>query len=360
MKNKRILSAVVAALTATSLSLSITAETVKNGESAHAVRNSEIASCLGHVEPQKELWGIGNVDFEDLYLGEAVQTYEYLKDGFSPCITMYPLIYGDDIVLWAIEADDSYQITTELTYSINDYIDADTEFSIVYADDGSYLYTDGEFIMLSEYDYGDSDREVLGGDENGGTLVLSSLLECEPLNYYWTEAYAVNDLYECDVDYIEQGHNLCWAAACASIINYKKGTNYDSYDVNNYFTSYNPNDGNKVYTEDIPYVLSLYGLSYSYKSVAPGAQIVLKNIKADYPIYGGFADYTKPVKLEDGTIDYTRHGAVLYGIYTSRETIYIMDPNYGFTYSNPSSLGEYSYYASGYTWTLERGVCHVW
>lgn len=350
MKSKRILSTVVATLAATSLSLPVTAETMKSEELAYDVRNAEIASRLGYVETQKELWGIGNVDFEDLYLGEAVQTYEYLQDGFSPCITMYPLIYGDDIVLWAIEAGDSYQITTELTYSINDYIDADTLFSIVYADGGSYLYTDGEFILLSEYDYGDSDRKVLGDDENGGMLVLSNLSENEPLNYYGIEAYAVNTLYECDVDYIEQGYNLCWAATCASIINYKKGTSYDSYDVNDYYSPHNNNSENEVYTADIPKVLSLYGLSYKYKAIAPSAQVVLKNIKADYPVYGGF----------EGVGVSLGHACVLYGLDTRDETICIMDPNYGYTTMSPSSTGVYKYSASGYTWKLERGACYVW
>lgn len=350
MKNKRILSAMTAILMTLSMSVSAAAEAAGSVTSGSDERKEEIASRLGYVETQKETWGIGDVNFEDLYLGEAVQTYEYLQDGFSPCITMYPLIYGDDIVLWAIETEGSYQITTELTYSINDYIDADTEFSIVYADGGSYLYADGEFVLLSEYDYGASDREVLDGNENGDTLVLSSLSESEPLNYYGITTYAANTLYECDVDYVEQGEDLCWAASCASIVNYKKGTNFNSLDVNNYFSSYNPNGEGEVYTEDIPYVLYLYGLSYSYEEEAPSAQIILKNIKLDYPIYGGFR----------GVGNSLRHGCVLYGIDTRDETICIMDPNYGFTTVSPTSTGEYKYTASACTWTLDRGVCHVW
>lgn len=322
MRNKRILSALTAALTAMSFSLSAAAETAESRISASAARNAEIASCLGYVESQKELWGIGDVNFEDLYLGEAVQTYEYLADGFSPCVSMYPLICGDDIVLWAIETGESYQITTELTYSISDYIDADTEFSIVYAADGSYLYTGGEFVLLSEYG-GDSNREALCGDESGGGLTLSSISESEPLNYCGIEAHAANTLYDCDVDCIaQQYNNLCWAASCASILNYVCGTNYTAVSLaQSHFGSTVLDEFNQgIYPDEVSEILASYGgIAYTYKSVAPSALVVLKNIKADYPIYGGFRNANNTFS----------HGCVIYGINTSTETFFIMDPNNG-------------------------------
>lgn len=53
----------------------------------------------------------------------------------------------------------------------------------------------------------------------------------------------VLDEYTLDVDGVSQGSNTCWAATCAALINYYKGTSLSWYDVASYVFPSNPDQG---------------------------------------------------------------------------------------------------------------------
>lgn len=54
------------------------------------VSKEALFDVLDYVEPQKELFGLGHVDFSELCIGNPISTYEYLATGLEECAPIYP------------------------------------------------------------------------------------------------------------------------------------------------------------------------------------------------------------------------------------------------------------------------------
>ncbi len=354
MKRLRVLVSVIIAVSLC-LGMTVTAfaeerTVLSEGEEA------SLSEVLNGVEFQKDMLGLSHVDFYDLQLGEPVQTYEYIRDGFEPGRVLYPILYHGELILWAIEQDGMFQVTTAFVSRIADRIDTEEPYTVVYDRNSAYLYAGGKFTLLGTSEMEEEARSVLDPEAmpEAEFLETSVLSGREQLDYT-ADTAREQRYYACDVGNVAQpvGSAICWAATVACIVNYCKGTALTAEGVaKEYFgTLDNPNQGLNTYY--IPGVLSRYEVYYSYKEQAPSDDDIMHNIINDYPIYGGWTG-----ALPSG--ENKGHGTCIYGIDILGSYIYIMDPEIGFT-SASFNGSAYSYAgALSTTLTLDRAICEEW
>lgn len=327
-------------------------------ESAFDLSEDEKASLfevINDIELQKDVLGLSNINFNELRIGAPVQTYVYKNNTFEEGIQMYPITINDKLIFWAIKYGGKFQVTTALTGEINDKVDADTPFCIIFDKNSSYLYVGNSLVFLRESDIEDDTRSVIASDfaawdalQDAG-LLTTTLSSCSALGYTGLIGRASN-YYGCNVSFVSQNppSNLCWAATIACIANYKKGTSLSAVSVaQGHFGTVNYNQ--RLSLSDAAGVLANYGLSYSYRNTSVTSNVILTNLMNDYPIYSSWS--------------YSRdsHAVCIYGANPVGGYLYIMDPESGFTSASLSG-GAYTYVSnySGVTLQLNRAVCHYW
>lgn len=98
---------------------------------------------------------------------------------------MYPILNNEDLVSWAIKTGDTYQLTTALVDEVNQNITDETDFTIIYDKNSSYLYKENEFIYLATSQVEDDTRSVLDTEGEFGDLELKTenLLVTSSLGY---------------------------------------------------------------------------------------------------------------------------------------------------------------------------------
>lgn len=333
-----------------SLSFGLTATAIAAEENLWISESEREALCeaLYGVEMQKNRLGLTDIDFANLRIGAPVQTYLYVDNVFEPAQEMYPVLGNDKLILWAIQSGDGFQITDALVEEVNNSIEMDEPFSIVYDRKNSYLYADNTFTFLGTFAMEEESRSVLDADavEISSEMETTSLSENTILGYSKGNARAPI-YYECSVEFVTQNpaSKMCWAATTACIANYINGTSLTAVQVaQNYYGS---DYDHGVSYQDAPIVLGAYGLNYTYQEVVPSANLLLEQIQADYPVYTSWMS---------GDIS---HAVCVYGVAPISGYIYIMDPEYGFT-SAGNSTGQYTF-VSGYNgnvYTLYRAVYH--
>lgn len=319
-----------------------------------------LMEILNDVEDQKDFIGLSGVDFAALKIGVPVQTYNYIDNAFEEARKMYPLTYNNELVLWVIDNNGQFQITTALVKEVNSAIGSNVPFSIVYDRSSSYLYVNDNFVLLGSSALQDITRAVLEPDSimPGGDLKTTALTENTTLGYkastnsdlVCASAYAKSApiYYECGVSYVSQApyENLCWAASVASIVNYCKGTSLSAASVAQECYGMS-NFDLPIFDFDAPTILSDYNLEYMYREQVPSNNVIQENLMANYPIYSNFSTGT------------TGHATVIYAINTRGGYIYLMDPEFGFASIGPSSYSYVSGY-SGATLTLISASCYSW
>lgn len=350
---KKILCVIISFILCMELSITALAS-----ESVFGLREDEKASLfdvINDIEYQKDLLGLSDVNFNELCIGAPVQTYIYKNDTFENGIQMYPITINNNLIFWAIKYDGKFQVTTALTSEVNDKIDANTPFSIIFDKNSSYLFVDGEFVFLRESDIEDDTRSVIStslstlNDIQDADILTTTLSANCKLNYSGSVA-RVSNYYGCNVSFVSQNppSNLCWAATIACIVNYKKGTSLSAVSVaQGYYGSGDYNYGLNI--SYVPGILANYGLSYSYQNITVTSNVILTNLMNDYPIYSSWV-------YPGGA-----HAVCIYGVNPVGGYLYIMNPASGFT-SATATEGGYTYVSSnsGATLQLYRAVCHNW
>lgn len=337
------------------MELSITALASESVFSLSEDEKVSLFEVINDIEYQKDLLGLSDVNFNELCIGAPVQTYIYKNDTFENGIQMYPITINNNLIFWAIKYDGKFQVTTALTGEVNDKIDANTPFSIIFDKNSSYLFVDGEFVFLRESDIEDDTRSVIStslstlNDIQDADILTTPLSANCKLNYSGSVA-RVSNYYGCNVSFVSQNppSNLCWAATIACIVNYKKGTSLSAVSVaQGYYGSGDYNHGLSL--SYMPGILANYGLSYSYQNITVSDNVILTNLMNDYPIFSSWS--------HSGGF----HAVCIYGVNPIGGYLYIMDPESGFT-SATISGGTYTYISnySGVTLQLYRAVCHNW
>lgn len=302
-----------------------------------------LIEILSEIEQQKNSWGLENIDFEDIQIGPAIQSYNYVEEEIVMGHAMYPLTVNDQLVLWATPIGEQFQISNGLVSEINATVDTDTPFALIYDAKGAFLYTGESILLLRQYNHEIGSR---------GTLDASTRLTAQEINTVSLSqsvllGYAAgisnrnraSGYYVCNVSYVPQNHdNICWAATVACIVNYVRGTSLDAETVaKSYFGNTNFNQG--IGCDNLREKLQDYGLDYyQFSNYGPFSDKIMNSIIAGHPVGGTF------VVVNGGF-----HATTIFGINVIAGRIQVMDPEFGSTTAWSTGDG-YSYsYVSSHT-----------
>lgn len=318
---------------------------------------------LADVEVQKDMIGLSAIDFSEFKIGNPIWSYVYVNDTFEILREMYPITdQNDKLVLWAIEDNGKFQITSALVNEINGVIYSDKPFCIVYDFNSCYLYINDTFILLSTSAFEDESRDVLNPDSvlKPNNFETTRLDENVDLEYISDTTSSVFTAFSTPIYFSTNVKNtsqlphdkICWAAVVASIVNCRLGGSRTAVQVAQQHTGSQTNFNQTASTSAMPGLLSHYGVSsYTHKSSQyPFDNVILKNIQAGFPLYGSF-------HWSNGF-----HAGTLYAINVIGGYLYVMDPMVGFVTATPASgTARYRYVGSnGHTLTLDTAVARHW
>lgn len=285
---------------------------------------------LSVIEPVKENYGMKGVDFCELYTSEKIPVYEYTKSGIEKAGQVLPVYYHGQMKLIMFEVENNkYQA---VAIPINISVDNDS-LAILYDDSGCYFYNGQSTVQVFHSNIILDSRKHISSlsSTDKQQIILANLKEKRRIHYS-IELSRLQTYYILGVYYIHQStNNLCWAAASAMIINYKKNYNNNnslsdvdvakSYWGNDYNRGLNPK-----YVDD---ALNNYNLNYHYHGLSASMDRIYTNINNHNPIYGCFY-------FMDGS-NARHHAAVIYGYSVMAGKIYLIDPEYGYITSQITS-----------------------
>lgn len=318
-----------------------------------------IQDAFSIIELDKTEYGLENVDFERLTVGNEIHMYEYTLSEMKELRIAYPVFDGEKLVALAIDAgNQKYQIMTILADKIRDL--GIQSAAIVYDSEGCYAYNGDLFYLLGKNEVMLGGRKTISdGDYDErelNTLKLTALAGVISLDYVSSVIDAREQTYFCcNVSYITQQpyHSICWAATTATIVNYVKGVSLSAVAVAQ--ARFGSTDFNHGLSADAvaSFMNSVYQMGYTYHDYVPSNNVMTNNIQSGYPIYGSFT------WTNGSSSGY--HAVTVYGINVVSGYITIMDPEYGSVTCYYSNQG-YTYVSaySGSTVTFARANCKYW
>lgn len=198
----------------------------------------EIEKSLSAIIPEKEYYGLGDVDMGNLSIGEKIPTYEVVDGDLEPTsISLYPIFDNTEaVVIVAATSTINGEIVVSLSQTFVDALKLlapDSQISIIYDKNDAYLLNDGTLIKLTEYPY----ENHLNRD-NIETLTENSLASLRGTALSANKRLSVAELpkpFGVDDEEIylsvpikaQPNNVLCWAASCASIVSYIYNHDYD-------------------------------------------------------------------------------------------------------------------------------------
>lgn len=186
-------------------------------------------SVLQFMAPEKELYGMGNVDFSSLYLGEPIPAYVVESTGVvaKTDILYYPIMSGTEWVATSVVTTDStgkinVQISTNYakTYESEG---ATGEVALIFDETAAYVVTEQDVLIAAVSPNEIPGRESIQ-DLSGGTNINRTELVANRAiggaSTYSTQSF--DNQYYLQVPCIQQAENSlqCWAACIASIRGY--------------------------------------------------------------------------------------------------------------------------------------------
>lgn len=380
MKSKRYLSILIILSILFSLCLPSYAAQ-ENPPNIDANIQEQMLRILTSVEPEKKNYGLENVDFSSVEIGNEIPAYK-VQNGqlVNADIQLFPLLSNKELVSLFYVANlpngETYvQLSNELVSPITTYTDVNP-FAIVYDDNGAYVYTKSSLYFLGKREqsiYSDEDiirhndqfpSQVYLNDEsfddNSNNLVscltendlytievipltIDAVLNVENFAKSLPSTYAATSAY-LPVEIIKQpsGTNICWAIALTSIYNYAYKS---SISVESMVIHINGGVDRAMFIEDVFYrfaeVFRIIWLHQYTDTISPDN--VLAYLNAGYPLYGAFK---RP--------DNGGHAVVIRGISTTTKTFSVMNPNpttSGYTAGTISSSNIWTF-ISGYSGSL--------
>ena len=338
---------------------------------------------LDYVESQKELFGLGDVDFSELAIGNPISTYEYLETGLEECTPIYPLFYDGEVVAIAKCPEETYfQISTGLLVdSLNEAMNESA--ALVYDAGGTYLFNGEIFTQISTNNFEVNDREsfakniivpkmsAFSFEAANSTIItnsvdLSMIKEIAALDYLpysTTQTY-----YSVSVDYVRQNASMtCWAACIASVSNAVKGTTltcanvvaavaqeYGYYIPEFQLEGREPED----IVTDMSEVFDISGYDAYELSINDGDTIsdglILSSLRSNYPSIGRFFK-------RNTASDKINHAVVICGIHVTSSYLTFMNPSQteGGFYASYHNGTFFSYEDdNGNLWKLDNVICY--
>lgn len=297
----------------------------------------EIEKSLSAIIPEKEYYGLGDVDMGNLSIGEKIPTYEVVDGNLQPTsVSLYPIF--DNTGALAVVAATS-TVNGEIIVSISQtFVDTlrllapDSQISIIYDNNDAYLLNDGTLIKLTEYPY----ENHLNRD-NIDTLTENSLASLCGTALSANKRLSVADLptplgVDDEEIYLSvpkktqpSGSLICWATCCASILEYISGHNYDSESIAELYGSTKAEYCNDV----VDFLNKNFAVGYKYATDHNYSNI-WTSLYSSKPVYGSFNNLDPDVDIG--------HAVVIRGI-SYWSVFSFMDPTNG-TYST-GKIGGY-------------------
>ena len=343
----------------------------------------KMLKLLLSIEHEKEMYGLGSVDFSSVTIGEGIPTYK-VKDGTLALadISFIPILSGGEVVSLFYVADIPnigvyVQLSCELVESLKQFSD-NTDIAIIYDDTGAYVYKSDKLSRLTyaeksiipyeryveittnpvskeEYDIlteatpknliESIQKKDLNAVQKGG---IASKKTINIKGYSQSEASIARSTSKyLSVDIIKQPRNthICWAIAITSIANYLFN---DTWQYESIVNMFNGGIDQGMSTPDaIQNFNEWFNADYGYSYAANiSKSFILNQLVAGYPLFGGFCR---------GNDNY--HAVVIRGINTAANTFSVMNTSpttTGYTAGTISSSGELSFISanSGYTYSL--------
>lgn len=316
-----------------------------------------VTKALQQAEELKSELGFSDINFDKLTFSDSIIAYEYTDSGFVYNSEFIPIKDNNRLVGWVIKADNNgeaiYQFSNAFIGAINNYIDIETEFAIIYdynhcyAYDGSVLYVIGNVSLNVAYRSSIEDFSEVDFSE----IELGNYENTYTVHYRANNTNSRSSAYiSCRVSFVSQmpPSNMCWAASTACIVNYLLGYNFSAETVARYWYGTNYNRLlDSSYFDD---VLNSYGLNYSYRIRVPGDSVMYSNINRGYPMLAAFTSTS------------SAHAVVVYGINITGGYIVIMDPEFGSARANYSLSNGYTYISdyAGTTLSFHSAACNSW
>lgn len=306
----------------------------------------KVVDLLVGVEENKDTFGMGNVNFTNLYLGNQIPAYIMGENIQAAEVKYYPIIEGELIVaiICAME-DDSGEITVQIG---KDFADQLTAFI---ADNSAVavLFSENQTVLISpdKANVVNVNEPIMAIDD--GSIDVSSIKNkieyaqisvMQPIVMYpmMRQARATSIL---DVPYIRQNGPYCWAATLISIGQFYTGSN-NGWSAPalaiDYLGTSHKDDG-----VGIAYVPALFRNYFNLDT---------KNYYSTIS-YNDFKNYIyarTPLYASCKNQDWDGHAVVLCGFSdstTSIGTLYYMDGNYGIRTSTIPYDGSYTIELNG-------------
>ena len=301
------------------------------------------SELLSSIEPEKDLYGLEDVDFSTLSLGNPIPTYVLREEGLveEKDMLYYPILCGNEWVATATVFNMSNEIPNvqiSTAYAGNNVVQ--DSVALLFDQKGAYLINNDKALMVESAAVIDDEKLTLD-DYKGNLRVPTSQIQKKmhlEVNSV-VKARAYESSHYLSVPLITQAANSkqCWAACIASIRGYY-GTPTTIDDVYN-FTGVTKYNGALV--NDVEGFLENYSFSPEYVADSFYSWHDLRyDISEDgCPIYAN-CQYTM----------ITGHAVVIRGFYVNQNSsatgwgsISYMDPSNGL-YASSSVTSDYFYY----------------
>lgn len=327
-----------------------------------------IENALLGISPEKEVYGLGDVDFSNLWIGNEIPKYEFTNNGLCKIeeFLTYPILDENEkiVALANISRDNvetSASVSCELAEDLNTYSNRDnTEICLVYDNTAVYCWDRETHTKLSEYYIRIDNRDSASWDKLKQYDISTCKVEkkefisiserINPIGYDDESIYLT-------VDKILQpyGSAWCWAAGIACVVNYIRDTDYRCRDIAKMYTeNFNagiyPEDFIKFLDRDFHILYSLIDGSYGKVRTIP----VFKSLQMGYPVIGFFNANDR------------NHAVIIRGVDFQSATFSLMNPitgDYEVGSMTPVSSGNANFnFAStvaGVRWTMYNAAVDV-
>lgn len=311
-----------------------------------------ILRVLSSIEFEKEEYGLENVDFSSVLIGEKIPTYE-VQEGqlveFPRLI--FPLIANDTMVsqIFAVQNESNGEWYIQLDNTLVDETIKNVgsnSFAYIYDDYGVYTYSNGEIKLVGiAEDIGDVNE--LEQNIEGRHAVENQASNYSESNYNLINSLSENDFISINCSPVEVktvinvhsylegiptvyagatsaylpvqkikqpiNTNICWAIAITSIANYIYKTDHHYNQIVQWFTL--GVDKGQTIQQVISNFNQFFSAGYAVGGAHPAPKKIVNQLSAGYPVYGSFSS-------SNGS-----HAVVIRGCDKSNKTFSVMNPN---------------------------------
>jgi len=304
----------------------------------------DISNAINSIAPQKELFGFDNSSINNIYVGKAITTYEYVNGTLKKMdLCLYPLLANGKLCAFAIkEYDNNINISTGLIKEISQL--SCLPDSLIYDSQSIYYSVDNNIMFLTQASLSPiATRETLT-ETSIKQLNLSNSVNKEknvltPLGYINSGVTPRSSYAAIAISSkIQTGDLTCWAACVACIGQKLTGINRTDEDVVIYKFGYWIDtaipDAAALNT-----LANMYGVYYNEHAYKPSETQILTALNNGAPVFSRWTP--------DGNWFSNGHDMVICAINTSTNYLTVMDPEDG-VFHTATLNGTQSSYSSLY------------